>query len=249
LKSFKQTIQYQARERPSSTFCDHFKVGGVREADIQWHVHSTGNTKGNAVDLFGGQNVFEDNVDLLFEAGVSLRIVHCEADRRVRQAQCHFPFSAIQKLKGNTLCPDIPQILGVGMDEASSSCPMSSSSAQGTGCPVAHEQIDPRNQMAAQPNQNPSPGQRYPLPTDRRKSSIPRSSTGGSGTAEGNKGRGEEKEEEVWLYPSPQMFYNAMRRKGWDPREEDMTTVVGIHNAVNERTWNQVLEWERLHQR
>jgi len=26
----------------------------------------------------------------------------------------------------------------------------------------------------------------------------------------------------TWVYPSEQMFFNAMRRKGWSPREEDM---------------------------
>jgi len=36
---------------------------------------------------------------------------------------------------------------------------------------------------------------------------------------------------QVWVYPSEQMFYNAMRRKGWTPSEDDMTAVVAIHNA------------------
>ncbi|KAJ1628841.1 cytochrome c/c1 heme-lyase [Pavlovales sp. CCMP2436] len=44
------------------------------------------------------------------------------------------------------------------------------------------------------------------------------------------------------------MFFNAMRRKGWDPTVEDMAAVVQIHNAVNERAWHQVLVWERLHE-
>ena len=26
----------------------------------------------------------------------------------------------------------------------------------------------------------------------------------------------------TWTYPSEQMFFNAMLRKGWSPREEDM---------------------------
>jgi len=51
-------------------------------------------------------------------------------------------------------------------------------------------------------------------------------------------------DDKVWEYPSPQMFYNAMKRKGWRPREEDMNMVVAIHNAVNERAWGQVLQWE-----
>ncbi len=43
------------------------------------------------------------------------------------------------------------------------------------------------------------------------------------------------------------MFYNAMQRKGWNPREEDMHAVVAIHNAVNEQTWREILKWENLH--
>ncbi|KOS20153.1 putative cytochrome c1 heme lyase [Escovopsis weberi] len=35
-----------------------------------------------------------------------------------------------------------------------------------------------------------------------------------------------------------------MKRKGYDAREVDMKTVVPIHNAVNERAWKQILEWE-----
>ena len=37
------------------------------------------------------------------------------------------------------------------------------------------------------------------------------------------------------MYPTAQMFFNAMRRKGYQPREEEMRTVVAIHNTVNER--------------
>lgn len=37
--------------------------------------------------------------------------------------------------------------------------------------------------------------------------------------------------EQVWVYPSQQMFYNAMKRKGWTPSEDDMAAVVAIHNA------------------
>lgn len=44
----------------------------------------------------------------------------------------------------------------------------------------------------------------------------------------------------VWMYPSEQMFYNAMKRKGWSPSEQDMKQVVAIHNGVNERAWSEV---------
>ncbi|GAB4814979.1 hypothetical protein N2152v2_002025 [Parachlorella kessleri] len=51
----------------------------------------------------------------------------------------------------------------------------------------------------------------------------------------------------VWVYPSEQMFFNAMKRKGWVPSEDDMTAVVAIHNAVNERAWREILRWEMGH--
>jgi cytochrome c heme-lyase len=40
------------------------------------------------------------------------------------------------------------------------------------------------------------------------------------------------------------MFYNAMKKKGWIPSEDDMTAVVAIHNAVNERAWKEIMRWE-----
>ncbi len=43
------------------------------------------------------------------------------------------------------------------------------------------------------------------------------------------------------------MFYNAMLRKGWNPSEKDMNTIVSIHNVVNEQSWKQVQIWESLH--
>ena len=49
------------------------------------------------------------------------------------------------------------------------------------------------------PNQRPAPDQPFPLPTDRERSTIPKA--GG-------------KEGETWEYPSQQMFWNAMLRKG-----------------------------------
>eukprot|EP00955_Chlamydomonas_euryale_P068664 360194-Chlamydomonas_euryale.AAC.9 len=51
----------------------------------------------------------------------------------------------------------------------------------------------------------------------------------------------------VWMYPSEHMFFNAMKRKGWDPREDDMPAVVNIHNSVNERAWREVMSWESIH--
>jgi cytochrome c heme-lyase len=98
---------------------------------------------------------------------------------------------------------------------------------------VYAQPIDPTNQMPANPNQKPAPGQAAPLSTERVASGIPKGGT-----------------RETWTYPSPQMFWNALTRKGKaeGAKEEDMDVVVAIHNNMNENTWRQVLEWERLHQ-
>ncbi len=61
----------------------------------------------------------------------------------------------------------------------------------------------------------------------------------GTGVGMGAKGTGN------WIYPSEQMFFDAMRRKDFDARTEDMKTIVPIHNAVNERAWKMIREWEK----
>ncbi len=48
-----------------------------------------------------------------------------------------------------------------------------------------------------------------------------------------------------WIYPSEKMFFEAMKRKGYKSEAEDMKTIVPIHNAVNERAWKEIREWER----
>jgi cytochrome c heme-lyase len=45
------------------------------------------------------------------------------------------------------------------------------------------------------------------------------------------------------------MFYNALARKGkLDPetKEEDMTSVVAIHNCMNKGTWKRILAWDKV---
>jgi len=44
------------------------------------------------------------------------------------------------------------------------------------------------------------------------------------------------------------MFYNALARKQklGTTEESDIESVVALHNNMNERTWNKVLEWERV---
>ena len=82
-----------------------------------------------------------------------------------------------------------------------------------------------------------SPNQKFPLSAIPVNSSIPRSGVDPKTGADYN----------TWIYPSPQRFYNAMERKGWNPSERDMPHVVSIHNTVNERTWAMVKKWEEFH--
>lgn len=74
----------------------------------------------------------------------------------------------------------------------------------------------------------PSSWSKVNLPTEREVSSIPRTSSN-----------------ENWIYPSQKQFFEAMKRKNWDPKAEDMQTVVPIHNSVNESAWKHILYWER----
>ncbi|CAG8712531.1 19854_t:CDS:1 [Racocetra fulgida] len=85
-------------------------------------------------------------------------------------------------------------------------------------------------------------GQHIPLDTTRQISGIPRS------FPDSDKNKSKEVIEN-WIYPSEQMFFNAMKRKDWNPREEDMRVIVPIHNAVNEKAWKEILEWEKLHEK
>jgi cytochrome c heme-lyase len=88
-------------------------------------------------------------------------------------------------------------------------------------------------------NQQPSVGQPFSLSTDRQQSTIPRAVPSPEGKT-------------FWEYPSAQMFWNAMLRKGWrwkdeDISQKDMNDIIKIHNANNEQAWQEVLKWEALH--
>ncbi|KAK1243387.1 hypothetical protein MKX07_004015 [Trichoderma sp. CBMAI-0711] len=101
-----------------------------------------------------------------------------------------------------------------------------------------------------------TPRQSSTLETSRITSSIPRSFTpldetcpvdhGASANPPSNAEieSGADAASGNWVYPSEKMFFEAMKRKGYDAREVDMKTVVPIHNAVNERAWQQIKEWE-----
>jgi cytochrome c heme-lyase len=47
-----------------------------------------------------------------------------------------------------------------------------------------------------------------------------------------------------WIYPSERQFFEALKRKKFNAQPQDMAAIVPIHNAVNERAWKEILEWE-----
>jgi cytochrome c heme-lyase len=91
--------------------------------------------------------------------------------------------------------------------------------------------LNPDNNIPALA-QSPFPDQEIPLPTERVISSIPRAKT---------------EDNSKWEYPSPQQFYNALRRKGWETPENAIETMVDIHNWMNEEAWAEVMKWEKEH--
>lgn len=55
-----------------------------------------------------------------------------------------------------------------------------------------------------------------------------------------------------WIYPSERQFFEALMRKGNTPGSTtsaselatSVASIIPIHNAVNERAWHQILQWE-----
>ncbi|KAG6026665.1 hypothetical protein E4U41_001212 [Claviceps citrina] len=152
----------------------------------------------------------------------------------------------------------------------SSSSSSSSASSASSSCPVTHHSpttpntwtqslasylpwprpSSPTSSPQAQPSSSSSS-----LDTNRVISTIPRSAVprcpvdDDKGASSSSGAANHEIESGLdpsgrWVYPSEKMFFDAMRRKGYDARAADMKTVVPIHNAVNERAWQQIREWE-----
>ena len=111
------------------------------------------------------------------------------------------------------------------------------------GCPVKHDGAggvagtfnpatgDLRFGQERQPNQV------VDLSTQRIVSSIPKSDFTPAHQPNGV---------DRWVYPSEQQYFNAMKRKGYDPAEHDIPVILAIHNIVNEEGWSKIKEWESL---
>lgn len=91
------------------------------------------------------------------------------------------------------------------------------------------------------------------LGTDREVSTIPRalpssptpaSTSTPPRAANSERDTGSDAKTGNWIYPSERMFFDAMRRKAFSPHETDMKAIVPIHNAVNERAWHEIKQWE-----
>ncbi len=81
------------------------------------------------------------------------------------------------------------------------------------------------------------PGQKYALDTKRQMSSIPK----GELSPEH-----QPRDAKKWVYPSEQQYFNAMKRKGYNPSESEVPIVLAIHNLVNEKGWSDVKNWEAV---
>jgi len=118
--------------------------------------------------------------------------------------------------------------MGNTASDTPSQCPVKHADQSGSGCPVKKSGVNPNNQMPSQPDQSSSPG--HEVSKDRIKSTIPKG--GGADT---------------WEYPSSQMFYNSLLRKGKeiDFDQSELDTIVAVHNNMNERAWDIVMNWEK----
>ncbi|KAK5138263.1 hypothetical protein LTR08_003324 [Meristemomyces frigidus] len=106
------------------------------------------------------------------------------------------------------------------------------------------------------PRTSRQPKQPPVLPTDREVSTIPRALQAKPDSlnsaeraalpspANNEADTGHDVASGNWVYPSQQMFFAAMQRKGHAAAAKDMSSIVPIHNAVNERAWSEIKAWE-----
>lgn len=155
----------------------------------------------------------------------------CPVDHHVKEVKevCPVQHESVKKVEG---CPVQHDKKSFIADAMGGGCPVVKSGKQETEVyDVYGQRVDPTNMMPYNPSQAPNDEQRYPLPQDRVQSTIPKGGTEGT-----------------WLYPSEQMFYNALKRKGKgeDVHEGDVKAIVSIHNNMNERAWAQVEHYEKV---
>lgn len=129
--------------------------------------------------------------------------------------------------------PACPKKCYSSSSSSSSLCPVKKCSSSPSPYNVYSQPINSLNNIpqTTAANSLPNPNQTILLDTNRVQSTIPKGNTS-----------------TTWIYPSPQMFWNSLNRKGkiGDTKEAEMSVVVAIHNNMNESTWRKVREWERV---
>lgn len=137
-----------------------------------------------------------------------------------------------------------PPVNGSNAGAPPAECPMHKSDAA----------INPLNKMP-ELAQTQAPGQTSVLSLERTMSSIPRSEGERAAGASACPVKHDQPAQSApapaktnsWEYPSPQQFYNALVRKGWETPEESVDMMVKIHNWLNEEAWQQIRRWEERH--
>ncbi|KAI9674380.1 MAG: Cytochrome c1 heme lyase [Trizodia sp. TS-e1964] len=109
--------------------------------------------------------------------------------------------------------------------------------------------IDQNSSTTTSPHSKPSKldglGNRREVSSIPRASIIPENNTASAKAANNEVETGADRKSGNWIYPSEQMFFNAMKRKNFAPQAADMKAIVPIHNAVNERAWMEIKQWEQ----
>lgn len=106
---------------------------------------------------------------------------------------------------------------------------------KGSSCPVGGHDADttcinPSNNMPyAETLQKSIDASADALPITRESSTIPRADA-----------------DSTWQYPSARMFYTALHRKGKPVPASSVESMVDIHNALNESTWEELVATERV---
>lgn len=102
------------------------------------------------------------------------------------------------------------------------------------------------------------PGAAQACPQGYTKSSSPYDAPSPTAASHGNPSNSESetgRDEATgnWIYPSEKQFFEALMRKGNSPASTSsaselatsVASIIPIHNAVNERAWKQILDWEK----
>jgi cytochrome c heme-lyase len=132
-------------------------------------------------------------------------------------------------------------------DSSAESCPVDNKTRE-AWLAQAQSQSKSKPPVPSSKTNNPHSQSSIPsLETSRVISTIPRASTTSSSPHTPNNSEQETGASKSghWIYPSESQFFAALQRKKFEARPEDMSSIVPIHNAVNERAWHQILLWER----